>query len=93
MTDAEKKRMLAVVRAVEFLFSENVALKTVLLSHRIPMHVWQREVDRLVNDPELSPQVHAKFQHLYVEIEQARDETKAFEALLEALPKPKKEWN
>ena len=93
MTDAEKQRMLAIVRAVEFLFSENVALKTVLLSHRIPMHVWQKETDKLVNDPELSPQIHAKFQHLYVEIEQAHDETKAVEALLEALPKPKKQWN
>lgn len=93
MTDAEKKRMLAVVRATEFLFSENIALKTVLLSHRIPMHVWEREASRLVNDPELSPQVRARFQHLYDEIEQAHDEAQAVQELLQALPKPKKGWN
>lgn len=93
MTDAEKKRMLAVVRATEFLFSENAALKVVLLSHRIPQPVWEREAERLLNDPQLSPHVHAIFQHLYDEIELAHDETKAFEELLGALPKPKKQWN
>lgn len=46
-----------------------------------------------MNDPELSPMVHAKFKHLYDEIEQSRDGSEAFESLLKALPKPKKDWN
>lgn len=93
MTADEKKRMLGIVRATEFLFSEGIALKTVLLSHRIPKHVWEKECSQLMNDPELSPLVHAKFQHLYLEIEQARDESEAFEELLRVLPKPKKDLN
>lgn len=93
MTDAEKKRMLAVVRATEYLFAENCALKVVLLAHHVPQRVWEREAAELVNDPELSPGVHAKFQHLYDEIEQAHDESKALEALLKALPKPNKYQN
>ncbi len=93
MTDAEKKRMLTVVRAAEFLFSENCALKTVLLSRRISRQTWESECARLMKDPELAGQLHAKFQHLYDEIEQARDESEALEALLQALPKPTKDWN
>jgi len=93
MTDAEKKRMLSVVRAAEFLFSENCALKTVLLSRRVPQSTWEPQCARLMQDPELAGQLHIKFQHLYDEIEQAHDETKALEALLQALPTPKKQWD
>jgi hypothetical protein len=93
MTAGEKKRMLGIVRTVECFFSENIALKAVLTLHRIPMPVWQEECDKLMDDPEHSPEVHIKFQHLYDEVERVRDGTKAFEALLEALPKTKKQWN
>jgi hypothetical protein len=93
MTAEEKKRMLTVIRATEFLFAENAALKTVLLAHGIPLHVWEREAERLVLDPELSPRIRAIFQHLYDEIEHAGDETKAVQELLKALPKPTKGWN
>jgi hypothetical protein len=41
MTANEKKRMLGMVRTVECYFSENLALKAVLTSHRIPTPVWQ----------------------------------------------------
>ena len=91
MTDAEQKRMLSFLQSVECLFSENMDLKTVLRSHRVP--VWQKECEDLMNDPELSPLVRAKFQHLYREIEHARDESKAFAALLQDLPKPRKAWS
>ena len=93
MTDPEKKRMLLLVRTVESLFSETCALKTVLASHRVAQTVWKREVDRLINDPELTPYLHTKFQQLYDDIEQTRDETAAFEALLTALPLTRKKWN
>jgi hypothetical protein len=93
MTADEKQRMLAVIRATEFLFAENAALKTVLIAHGIPICVWEPEAERLVRDPELSPKIRAIFQHLYDEIERAGDETKAVQELLKALPKPKKGWN
>lgn len=93
MTDAEKKRMLAIVRAVESLFAESAALKTVLLSHRIPARTWEPQVQRLLDDKEIAAQLRAKFQHLYDEIEQARDESKAVEELLKVFPAPNKQWN
>jgi hypothetical protein len=93
MTDAEKTRMLRFLQTVECLFSENMALKVVLRSHRVPEPVWQMECEALMDDPKLSPLVRAKFQHLYYEIEQARDESKAFAALLKDLPEPRKAWN
>ncbi len=92
MTDPQKKRMLLLVRTVESLFFETCALKTVLASHRVAPNVWKVAVDRLMKDPELSPQIHAQFQHLYDDIEEARDEAAAFEALLIALMS-KKTWN
>jgi hypothetical protein len=93
MTDAEQKRMLRFLQTVECLFSENVALKAVLRSHRVPMPVWQKECDKLMNDPEHSSRVHVKFQNLYDGIEKTRDESNAFAALLQVLPKPRKQWN
>ena len=91
MTDAEMRRMLRMLQTVECLFSENIALKSVLRSHRVPTPVWQKECDKLMNDPEHSSRV--KFRHLYDEIEKTRDESKAFKTLLQVLPKPRKEWN
>lgn len=91
MTDAEKKRMLTVVRAAEFLYFENAALKAIVMGHHIAN--WEKHVEGLLSDPKLIPQIRAKFQHLYDEVEQARDESKALEELLQALPKPKKDWN
>ncbi|MBZ5549170.1 MAG: hypothetical protein LAO22_14640 [Acidobacteriia bacterium] len=93
MTADEKKRMLLLVRAVENLFSENCSLQTVLASHRIAKSVWRREVDRLMNDRELKEQLHAKFQHLYDEIERIPEDSKAIEELLKGLPIEKKRWN
>ena len=93
MNDAEKRRMLRFLQTVECLFSENIALKSVLRSHRVPTPVWQKECDKLMNDPEHSPRVHAKFQYLYDEIEKTRDQSKAFTTLLQVLPKQRKQWN
>jgi hypothetical protein len=93
MTDAEKRRMLKMLQTIECLFSENIAFKAVLTAHRIPMPVWQEECDKLMDDPEHSSRVRAKFQHLYDGIEKTRDESKVFSALLRVLPKPRKQWN
>ena len=91
MNDAETRRMLRFLQTVECLFSENIALKSVLRSHRVPMPVWLKECDKLMSDPEHSS--HVKFRHLYDEIEKTRDQSKAFTTVLQVLPKPRKQWN
>jgi hypothetical protein len=91
MNDAETRRMLRMLQTIECLFSENIALKSVLRSHRVPTPVWQRECDRLMNDPEHSS--HVKFRHLYDEIEKTRDQSTAVAALVQVLRKPRKQWN
>jgi hypothetical protein len=93
MTADEKKRMLLLVRAVESLWAETCALQTVLAAHRISRKIWKPEMERLINDPEMSQQLHAKFQHLYDDIEQTPDDSKAIEELLRGLPQSKKQWN
>ncbi len=91
MNDAEMRRMLRMLQTIECLFSENIALKSVLRSHRVPTPVWQDECDRLMDDPEHSS--HIKFRPIYDEIGKTRDPSKAFAALLQVLPKPRKQWN
>jgi hypothetical protein len=93
MTDAEKKRMLQLVRITEFMFSQSLALKLVLLSHGVPEKVWERELSAALNDPETRLLWKPTFQRLYDEIEQAVDEKAAVEALLRALPEAKKPSN
>lgn len=44
MTAGEKKRRLGIVRSVSF-FSENLALKAGLMSHRVQPLVWQEECE------------------------------------------------
>ena len=86
MTDAEKKSMLSVVRAAEYLLFESCVLKAVLLSHRIPQSTWERECAALMKDGELKEQVHARFQALYNEIEQSQDLSKVLEAFARNFP-------
>ncbi len=51
MNKNEKKRMTAVVRAAEYLFLENIALRLVM-AHREVAN-WQKLVDRLLADKEM----------------------------------------
>ena len=51
MTPAEKKRLSNVLRATEYLFLENIALKLVL-EHRAVAN-WQKLADHLLNDKEM----------------------------------------
>jgi len=87
LTDAEKKQMLAVARAVEFLFSENCALKAVLLSHGVSQRVWEPECAELVTEPEIAQKTRAKWQALYDYIERSPDLSGALKSLLQAIPK------
>jgi hypothetical protein len=88
MTKEEKKRLSAVLRATEYLFLENIALKLVLEHREVPN--WQKLVEHLLSDKEMLAGVRLKFRDLYREIEGSSDPSAALEALLEELPAPKK---
>lgn len=89
MTKQEKKRLLTVLRATEYLFLENIALKLVL-EHR-QVQNWQKLVDRLLDDKEMLAGVRLKFRDVYEDIEGSEDPSAALEGLLGELPAPKKE--
>ena len=80
--------MSAVIRATEYLFLENIALKLVL-EHR-EVQNWQRLVDHLLTDAEMLAGVRLKFRDLYSDIEKSADPSGALQALLGELPAPKK---
>ena len=88
MTKQEKKRLSAVLRATEYLFLENIALKLVLEHREVPS--WQKLVEHLLADKEVLAGVRLKFSDLYAEIEGSPDPSAALEALLGELPAPKK---
>jgi len=88
MTNAEKNRLSAVIRATEYLFLENIALKLVLEHRAVPN--WQKLVERLLEDKEMLAGVRLKFRDLYDQLEESADPSAALEALLRELPTPKK---
>jgi hypothetical protein len=88
MTSQEKKRLSAVLRATEYLFLENIALKLVLEHRAVPN--WQKLLERLLADKEMMAGVRLKFSDLYAEIDRSTDPSAALEALLGELPAPKK---
>ena len=87
MTKQEKKRLAAVLRATEYLFLENSALKLVLEHRAVPN--WQKLLERLLADKEMLAGVRLKFGDLYHEIEGSADPSVALEAFLGELPAPK----
>jgi hypothetical protein len=92
MTKQEKKRLSDVLRATEYLFVENLALKLVLEHRDVPN--WQKLVDRLLADKEILAGVRLKFSDLFSdlfkEIETSGDPSRALEKWLEALPVTRK---
>ena len=88
MTKSEKKRLSAVLRATEYLFLENIALKLVL-EHR-EVSGWQKLLEHLLSDREMLAGVRLKFRDLYREVEGSGDPSEALEALLGGLPAAKK---
>ena len=85
MTKQEKQRLAAVLRATEYLFLENIALKLVL-EHR-EVSNWQRLLEHLLADREMLAGVRLKFKDLYAEIEGSKDPSGALEAFLGELPR------
>ena len=88
MTKAEKMRLLAVIRATEYLFLENIALKLVLEHREVPH--WQKLLERLLEDKEMLAGVRLKFRDLYEQLEGTTDPSGALETLLGELPASKK---
>jgi hypothetical protein len=88
MTKEEKKRLSAVLRATEYLFLENIALKLVL--EHCEVANWQKLLDHLLSDKDMLAGVHLKFTDLYREIESAKDPSAALEGFLSGLPATKK---
>src|SRR5258707_4502368 len=71
MTNQEKKRLSAVLRATEYLFLENIALKLVLEHREVPN--WQKLLDHLLADKEMLAGVRLKFRDVYKEIAGSAD--------------------
>ena len=71
MTKTEKERLSTVIRATEYLFLENIALKLVL-EHR-EVRNWQKLVDHLLTDKEMLAGVRLKFRDLHSDIEKSTD--------------------
>jgi hypothetical protein len=88
MTKQEKNRLSAVLRATEYLFLENIALKLVLEHRKVDN--WQKLLERLVADGEMLAGVRLKFRDIYQELEGSTDPSAALEAFLGELPAPKK---
>jgi hypothetical protein len=88
MTQAEKKRLSAVLHATEYLFLENMALKLVLEHRAVPN--WQKLVDHLLADKEMLGGVRLTFRDLYREIEGSSDPSAALEVFLEKIPARRK---
>jgi hypothetical protein len=88
MTKQEKNHLSAVLRATEYLFLENIALKLVLEHRKVDN--WQKLLERLVADREMLAGVRLKFRDIYQELEGSTDPSAALEAFLGELPTPKK---
>jgi hypothetical protein len=88
MTKQEKKRLSLVLRATEYLFLENIALKLVLEHREVPN--WQKLLDHLLADKEMLAGVRLKFRDVYKEIEGSADASGALDKLLGELPASKK---
>jgi hypothetical protein len=88
MTKQEKKRLSAVLRATEYLFLENIALKLVL-EHRLVAN-WEKLLDRLLSDEEMLAGVRLKFSDLYRDLEASKDPSSVLDTFLGGLPAAKK---
>jgi len=88
MTNEEKKRLSAVLRATEYLFLENIALKLVL-EHRQVAN-WQKLLDHVLSDKEIMAGVRLKFSDLDRELQAAKDPSSVLNAFLGGLPAAKK---
>jgi len=66
---------------------EYLAMKAVLISHRVPK--WKQAVHRLANHPDTIRDVHALFQPVYERLEKQGNPEEALQEFLKAVPKGK----
>lgn len=85
MTKEERSRVSSVIRATEYLFLENIALKLVLQHKGVPH--WEKLLDNLLSDKEMLAGVRLKFRDIYGVIEQAANPSAVLEDLVAGLPK------
>jgi len=88
MTKDEKKRLSAVMRATEYLFLENIALKVVL--EHCEVANWQKLLDHLLADKEILGGVALKFSDFYRKVEESKDPSSVLQAFLAGLPSGKR---
>src|SRR5215470_16822274 len=88
MTNDEKKRLSAVLRATEYLFLENIALKLVL--EHCEVKNWQKLLDHLRSDKEMMAGAGLKFSDLYRKIERSEDPSAVLKGFLSDLPSARK---
>jgi hypothetical protein len=84
MTKIERSRVVALVRATEYLFLENLALKLVLENREV--RNWRRLLDKLLADKEILAGVHLRFGDIYKEIEHSASPGEALAHLVSGLP-------
>ena len=76
--------MSAVLRAAEYLFLENIALRLVLEYREVAN--WQKLLDHLLSDKEIMAGVRLKFSDLYRDLEKSKDPSSVVEEFLGGLP-------
>ncbi len=82
---SERKRVSGLIRAAEYLFLENLALK-LILDHR-EVKNWPLLLDRIMHDREMLAGVHLKFADVYRDVESSENPETALDDLLATLPR------
>ncbi len=87
MTKAERQRVSALVKATEYLFIENLALKLVLENRQVKN--WRVLVEKLLSDKEILAGVHLRFGDVYDDIAHSDEPSEALERIVKGLPTKK----
>jgi hypothetical protein len=84
MSDS-KDLMLRLVAACERFWLEKQALKSLLISAKVPG--WEKMFERLIADEEIAETAHQHFRPVYERVEREADADKAIQELIRVLPK------
>jgi hypothetical protein len=87
VTKTERERVSALLRATEYLFVENLALKLVLDNRQVPN--WRGLLEKLLSDKEILAGVHLRFRDTYSEIEHSKNPSDALQLVVSGLPSRK----
>ena len=86
MTKIERERVSELVRATEYMFHENLALKLILEYREVQN--WQKLLSRMMEDKEIKAGVHLRFRDIYRELKRSDDPTDALQYAASGLPSP-----